>query len=440
MSEFPRLQTGLAEIAQWRAATYPDREAFTFLADGERIAGTLTYGELDLRARAVAGHLQLRAEASPVLLCLPSGLDYVVAFLGCLYAGVLAIPAYPPRNRRHAARIQAIMADSGSSTVLSSGSAADDIHAWLQRLGEAGHADVIDVRQLGLEAAGSWRATAAAPTDVAYLQYTSGSTSTPRGVMVSHENLHRNVAAFRDVLALHPDSVTVSWLPLFHDMGLVLSLVAPVMTGTPVVMMTPTAFVQRPARWPQAVSRFRATHSGAPNFAFDLAVERVTAAQRQELDLSSWRTCFSGSEPIRKATLDRFNAAFAVSGFSARAQVPFLSGMSNCMPWLSFRVMPNLLATNTLYVVNFTDQLLKAPERVGVAMSLLTSDVRDQMRERGRSYAAGLLKFEPSDLLDLQLPKIGKAVAGWKAYQRALLALRGGDELECRKIADSCIT
>ncbi|HEV7602274.1 MAG TPA: amino acid adenylation domain-containing protein [Bradyrhizobium sp.] len=320
--EFPQSLTSLAEITRWRAEEHPTREAFTFLADGEKVTTVLTFAELDQRARAIAGVLQDRTLNAPVLLCFPSGPDYVAAFLGCLYAGAIAIPAYPPRNRRHVSRIQAIAADSRASLALSAGSSVDEMRAWLPKAGETGHIEVIDAQQVAADAAALWKPITVRADDLAYLQYTSGSTSTPKGVMVGHENLLRNADGIRDRIALDPGSVTVSWLPLFHDMGLVLTLVAPVITGTPVVMMPPAAFVQRPLRWLDAVSRFRATHSGGPNFSFELLVDRTTPAQRQQLDLSRWTTSYTGSEPVRKSTLERFSSAFAVSGFSPRAHVP----------------------------------------------------------------------------------------------------------------------
>jgi hybrid polyketide synthase/nonribosomal peptide synthetase FtdB len=321
MTDLPISLTRLSQVVQWRAEVHGSRKAFTFLADGESEAGSLTYSELDRSARAVAGFLQSRAPGRPVLLCYPSGLEFVVAFMACFYAGCLAIPAYPPRNRRHIARLRAIASDSRAPLVLSTGAAVDDLRAWIPAEGWTG-VEAIDTRLIGEEAAPLFQPVHADPRAVAYLQYTSGSTSAPKGVMVSNENLLRNAEAIRVGFALHPESRTVSWLPLFHDMGLVLTLVAPLVTGTPVLMMTPAAFVQRPLRWLEAVARFRATHSGGPNFAFDLAVDRTTPEQREQLDLSAWETCYNGSEPVRKSTLERFHAAFAVSGFSPRTQVP----------------------------------------------------------------------------------------------------------------------
>jgi acyl transferase domain-containing protein/acyl-CoA synthetase (AMP-forming)/AMP-acid ligase II/acyl carrier protein len=321
-SDLPRSVTTLDGIVRWRAATHPARTAFSFLADGDREAGSVTYGELDARARSLAACLGPRMAGVPVLLCYPSGLEFVAAFLGCMYAGALAIPAYVPGNRRHVSRVRAILADSRAPVVLSAGSAARSVRAWLTGGTASDEVEVIDTDQVLNDLAAPWQPIRLNAADMAYLQYTSGSTATPKGVMVSHENLLRNGDAIRDGFALHADSITVSWLPLFHDMGLVLTLVAPLITGTPVVMMAPPAFVQRPLRWLTAVSKYRATHSGGPNFAFDLAVDRITPAQREHLDLSAWETAYNGSEPVRKSTLDRFARTFASCGFAARTHVP----------------------------------------------------------------------------------------------------------------------
>ena len=258
----------------------------------------------------------------PVLLCYPSGIEFVTAFIACLYAGAIPVPAYAPGNTRHAFRIRAILEDSGAALVLAAGSPVEQIRIWLQGDGGAAGVEVIDTDLVCDDAAAEWRPVAVQPAAPAFLQYTSGSTSTPKGVMVSHSNLLRNGDAIRESIALHPDSLTVSWLPMFHDMGLVLTLVAPLLTGTPLVMMSPAAFVQRPIRWLNAVSSYRATHSASPNFALELVVDRTTPAQRKLLDLSGWETCVTGSEPLRKSTLERFNDAFAASGFSPEAHVP----------------------------------------------------------------------------------------------------------------------
>ena len=260
----------LIDILQWRVSVHGSRPAFTFLVDGEP-TDSLSFAQLDARARAIAASLQdRRCAGQPALLCHPPGLDYVAAFVGCLYAGALAIPLYPPRNRRHVGRIQAVVTNSGAPVVLTSTDHARDLAEWLGGEGQATSTAVVSTNDIETAAGERWRPIAPTPADLAYLQYTSGSTATPKGVMVSHENLLRNGDAIRDGFGYFPEGITVSWLPTFHDMGLLLTVVMPLLAGNPVYMMAPAAFVQRPFRWLDAIGRYRATHSGGPNFAFEL--------------------------------------------------------------------------------------------------------------------------------------------------------------------------
>ena len=312
----------LIDILQWRVSVHGSRPAFTFLVDGEP-TDSLSFAQLDARARAIAASLQdRRCAGQPALLCHPPGLDYVAAFVGCLYAGALAIPLYPPRNRRHVGRIQAVVTNSGAPVVLTSTDHARDLAEWLGGEGQATRTAVVSTNDIETAAGERWRPIAPTPADLAYLQYTSGSTATPKGVMVSHENLLRNGDAIRDGFGYLPEGITVSWLPTFHDMGLLLTVVMPLLAGNPVYMMAPAAFVQRPVRWLDAIGRYRATHSGGPNFAFELAVDRITDAQLAQLDLSTWVSAYNGSEPVRSATMQRFSQKFARAGFSPRAHVP----------------------------------------------------------------------------------------------------------------------
>ena len=218
--------------------------------------------------------------------------------------------------------MRSVVHDSGAPVVLTSKEHALDLGEWLSAAEQAAPIEVISTDAVDASSAGLWRAVAPKPADLAYLQYTSGSTSAPKGVMVSHENLLRNGDSIRDAFRYSPESITVSWLPTFHDMGLLLTVVVPLLAGNPVYMMTPAAFVQRPFRWLDAIGRYRATHSGGPNFAFDLCVDRIAGEQRDRLDLATWATAFIGSEPVRSATMQRFATAFAGAGFSPRAYAP----------------------------------------------------------------------------------------------------------------------
>jgi amino acid adenylation domain-containing protein len=311
----------LAGMLRDRAARHPERQALVFLLDGEREGESLTYAALDEQARRIAGLLAgagVRGERA--LLLFPPGLDFVAAYFGCLYAGVVAVPVYPPRSNRHLGRVQAIAADADARAVL----APDAVIASL-----AGHGG--DVRELAAlrwiasDSAGpdgSWTDAGAGPDDVAFLQYTSGSTSTPKGVRVTHGGLLSNQRMLRDAFGHREGLRVMGWLPVYHDMGLIGNVLHPLYMGGTCILMSPAAFLQRPARWLEAVSRYRAETSGGPNFAYELCAERVSEEEKAGLDLGAWRVAFTGAEPVRAPTLDRFAAAFAECGFRRDAFFP----------------------------------------------------------------------------------------------------------------------
>ncbi|MBW3655631.1 MAG: fatty acyl-AMP ligase, partial [Gemmatimonadetes bacterium] len=312
----------LAGLLRERAARHPDRAACVFLVDGEHEGESLTYGRLHREACRVAALLaEGGLQGKRVLLLFPPGLAFVAAWFGCLYAGVVAVPVYPPRSNRNLDRLQAILADADAAAVL----ATDEVIAGL-----AQHAAAtprlaalrwIAVGEPGADSA-AWDGPEPAPEDVAFLQYTSGSTSTPKGVRVTHVNLVSNQRMLRDAFGHGEGLVVVGWLPVYHDMGLIGNLLHPLYMGGTCVLMSPAAFLQRPARWLEAVSRYGGETSGGPNFAYDLCVERVSAEEKAALDLRAWRVAFCGSEPVRAATLDRFSAAFAECGFRRDAFYP----------------------------------------------------------------------------------------------------------------------
>lgn len=312
----------LIELLRRRALDAPDQRAYTFLLDGEREERHLTYGELDRQARNIAALLQSRCnEGARALLLYPPGLDYIAAFFGCLYAGVIAVPAYPPRNDRALPRLQAIIQDAGAALVLSTEALLSKIDSMFKRAPELPPLKPI-ATDLLIEGEAGWRVPGVHPDHLAFLQYTSGSTGTPKGVMLTHRNLLHNEAAIYERFGHADDSVVVSWLPTYHDMGLIGGMLQPLYGGFPCILMAPASFIQRPLRWLQAISRYRATTSGGPNFAYDHCVRNITSEQKAELDLSSWVLAFNGAEPVRPETMDRFAAAFAPCGFRREAFYP----------------------------------------------------------------------------------------------------------------------
>ncbi|MCX7571137.1 amino acid adenylation domain-containing protein [Tumebacillus sp. DT12] len=318
MRQFPTLVALLRE----RALCEPNRLAYTFLLEdgGEE---SLTYGELDTKARALAvrlaglGGLQERA-----LLLYQPGLDYIVAFFGCLYAGVYAVPAYPPRQNGNLNRLQAVVTDAEARFALTTGA----IHASIVRRFADSEALAglhwVNTDELAEEGADLWQEPALDSDSIAFLQYTSGSTSLPKGVVLSHGNLLHNLEIITASFATSRESRGVIWLPPYHDMGLIGGILQPLYNGYPVTLMAPVDFITKPSRWLEAISRTKATVSGGPNFAYDLCLRKITPEQRAALDLSSWQSAFSGAEPVRAETLERFADTFAANGFRKEAFYP----------------------------------------------------------------------------------------------------------------------
>ena len=305
-----------------QAEARPGSTAYVFLADGEVEAAHLTFAELDLQARGIAATLaELGATGERALLLYPPGLEFVSAFLGCLYAGVLAVPAYPPRSVRGLPRLHAITADARPRVVLTTAALLARTRALLGDITELRGASWLATDGLA-ERAGDWREPEIDSDTLAFLQYTSGSTSTPKGVMVSHANLLHNEEMIRQAFGQSEESVILGWLPLYHDMGLIGNVLQPLYVGAPCILMSPVAFLQNPLRWLAAISRYRATTSGGPNFAYELCARKSSDEQKAGLDLSSWRVAFNGAEPVRAETLARFAEAFAPCGFRPEAFYP----------------------------------------------------------------------------------------------------------------------
>ncbi|MGC1376181.1 MAG: HAD-IIIC family phosphatase [Anaerolineales bacterium] len=312
----------LVDLLRWRAREDARRLAYVFVAGGADTA-RLTYEDLDRRSRAIGGFLQsLGGTGSRVLLLYPPGLDYIAAFFGCLYAGAVAIPSYPPRLNRPDARLQGIVSDSQAGIALT----LPTIRAGLERRFE--HTpDLAAVRwevtdQVDDAWGKKWRAPDVSGDTLAFLQYTSGSTSAPKGVMVTHDNIMHNERMIQQGFEHTEESVIAGWLPIYHDMGLIGNVIQPLYVGAPCYLMSPTEFLQNPYRWLKLLSDTHAHTSGGPNFAYDLCVDKVTPEQRQTLDLSHWQVAFNGSEPVRAQTLERFGETFAPCGFRPEAFYP----------------------------------------------------------------------------------------------------------------------
>lgn len=308
-----------------RAQQHPQRTALTFLRDGDGSEERLSYAELHDRACAIAAELQRRAgPGERALLLYPSGASYACAFLACLYAGWIAVPAYPPESldARHVARVLGIAADARPRLVLTEQTLAAPLQAVQRAQPLFAAIELLATDTVDLAQRADYRRPALAPDSAAFLQYTSGSTAEPRGVVVGHDNLMANERVIRAAFAMRDDDVVVSWLPLFHDMGLVGALLQPLYSGVSLVLMGPQHFIERPLRWLAAISRHGGTVSGAPDFAYRLCAERARAGLPAGLDLSRWRLAFCGAEPVRAATLEAFADRFGSLGFERRALYP----------------------------------------------------------------------------------------------------------------------
>jgi amino acid adenylation domain-containing protein len=314
--------TTLVQLLRWRALRQPEQVAYTFLSDDLSNKVTVSFGELDRQARSIASLLhQHQAGGTRVLLLYPPSLEYIAAFFGCLYAGAVAVPAYPPRQNHSWLRLNAIIGDAQADIALTS----DGIYRRLISPANSpapSFLRCITTESIDPELADEWQEPVLDSRSVAFLQYTSGSTGTPRGVMVSHGNLIANERLIQTAFRQTERSVILGWLPLYHDMGLIGNVLQPLYLGATCILMSPVGFLQKPYRWLKAISDYRATTSGGPNFAYDLCVRKITEEERATLDLSSWTTAFNGAEPVRPETLERFADVFASCGFDRRAFHP----------------------------------------------------------------------------------------------------------------------
>jgi acyl-CoA synthetase (AMP-forming)/AMP-acid ligase II len=341
----------IVDVIRSRVRTDRDRPALVFLERGEREAERVTYGELDRAARALAAALlDAGAEAKPVLVALPSGVHFVRAFLGCLYAGAYAVPAPYPFQRRNWDRIAGIMFDVGPTVVLTTDEMASDPMFSASCCESSTRIIPIDA---ALSIPPIDAPASPEPADIAFIQYTSGSTTRPKGVVVTYRNLAADQAMIAEAFGDDENSVGVHWLPPHHDMGLIGGILQPLYVGALGVFMSPFAFLQRPVRWLRAISDYRATTSGGPNFGYELCLRAIGASQFAGLDLSSWRLAFSGAEPVRAATMRKFAERFGACGFDPAALYPcyglaeatlFVSGR-NAGSGISCRAAPLLSET-----------------------------------------------------------------------------------------------
>jgi natural product biosynthesis luciferase-like monooxygenase protein len=315
--------SSLVELVRRRATEQPDREAFTFVREVKGTETTWTYAELDLAARRIAAWLQSQNLCGQrVLIVFPQGLEYIAAFLGCLYAGSVAVPIYPPRLNRHLHRLGFVIKDAQPTVALTASALLSKIESSRAGAPELQSVRWCPVDEIPGDMANRWQSPIITERSIAFLQYTSGSTATPKGVMVTHANLVHNERMIQKAFGVTDTSVIVGWLPLYHDMGLIGNVLQPLWAGAHSILLSPTTFVRQPVKWLSAVSQYRGTISGGPNFAYDLCLKKITEEERASLDLSTWNVAFNGSEPIRWETVEQFAQTFSACGFRRQALFP----------------------------------------------------------------------------------------------------------------------
>jgi acyl-CoA synthetase (AMP-forming)/AMP-acid ligase II len=323
MNGFPEGMTSLTDVLAHWANRQPNARAYVFLKERGGEDASLTFGQLKARADAFAARIAEHAQPGErAILLFQPGLDFIIAFFGCLQAGVIAVPLMVPRRASERDSSTAILADCTPRILITNGALKDSRPDVVERLRDTPFDWLLTDGADDAQASTPSPARIISRDDIAFLQYTSGSTSTPKGVMVSHGNLIDNLEMIRQALGSTPESTHVGWIPLYHDMGLVLNALHSLYVGANCVLMAPSAFMQRPLSWLRAISDYRAVEAGAPNFAYDLCVNRFREEHAEELDLSSWTVAYNAAEPVRADTLERFATTFAPYGFDRSSLHP----------------------------------------------------------------------------------------------------------------------
>lgn len=313
----------LSEMLREKSSLYPEKNAYIFLKDGDEVGEKITFRQVDQEAQRLAGVLQSEhLQGERVLLLYPSSLEYIKAFFGCIYASSIAVPVYPPRANKAAKRIVSIVQDSQAKAVLTTKAIRDKLLESENFGAIASKLQWIATDALSEYKSHEWSPSVVDPNDIAYLQYTSGSTGHPKGVEITHRNVLHNSRYIHTLHRTGPDTVSVSWLPIYHDMGLIDGILQSAYTGGTAVLMPAVSFLQRPIRWLKAISDYSASHSGGPNFAYDLCIEKIRKSEIESLDLSCWTNAYVGAEIVWAKTLFQFSQKFKEAGFEDRSFHP----------------------------------------------------------------------------------------------------------------------
>lgn len=315
--------SSMIDLLSHKAMIHPEKVVYTFLSNDNQDETDITYQELHMYAQQIAAYLQhLGLEGQRALLMYPSGIDYVKAFLGCIYANVTPVPVYPPGLSRNMERLKAIMDDSATNIILTTTQLHSKISFHFSDELSNMNLKWIPIADIFHDYRDQWSQPKVDKESLAFLQYTSGSTSSPKGVMVTHGNILHNEAMIKAACQHNEDTVMLGWLPMYHDMGLIGNILQPLYLGAKCVFMSPMDFLQKPFRWLSAISKYKATISGGPNFAYDLCLKKITDEQKMQLDLSSWEVAFNGAEPVRYETIQKFARAFKDCDFKLNQFFP----------------------------------------------------------------------------------------------------------------------
>lgn len=378
-------RTSLLEVLNQNSIELEEKIAYRFLKDGESVSDEISYADLALYAAAIGLELRKRNYAGErALLLYPSGIEYIKAFFACLSSEVIAVPAYPPRINRSLNRIVSIVEDSGSIVVLTTSDLLKKLKVLASEIPALDGLTWIATDQIAL---GAKNKKLNLPdlklNDLAYLQYTSGSTGKPKGVMITHGNVLHNSEYIHRIHNTSRDMISMTWLPIYHDMGLIDGILQPFYCGATAYIMPPVAFLQRPVRWLNAISRYKVTHSGGPNFSYDLCVDKIRQDELNGVDLSSWRNAYIGAEKIWKSTIENFVQKFHTYGFReeffhpcyglAEATLVTTGGIYGELPRY---FQPNMLIDSVVDKFNGLDQLGEADFLVGNGMAYDGMDIK----------------------------------------------------------------
>lgn len=316
-------ETNLVDRLRYWTAAQPDDMAFRYLSYGGTLTDSLTYGQLDQLARSIGAQLlSMGMKGQRALLLYPPGLEFISAFFGCHYAGVTPVPAYPPRRNRNMGRINAISEDAQAAIALTIDEVIQRSDGMLDDSPSLRRIPWLATENVPIELASDWNHPNTKGDDIALIQYTSGSTGSPKGVMLTHENVMANCRMITCAFELERGTEACSWLPLYHDMGLVGGVLNPLYFGMTNTLMSPVAFLARPIRWLRTISQHKCSVAGAPNFAYALCVEKIDLADCDGIDLSNWKLAFNGAEPVRADVLERFYQKFKDIGFEYTSHYP----------------------------------------------------------------------------------------------------------------------